>query len=151
MPVTAGTAAPTRKIILISTTHVLYDWHPLHLAKMIATLDDVTSSRWGLNVVTGCRPLEIAMFGLESVPRDQRYIMAAEFTEMLKILWRSEENVIYDGAHWSLRDAYVAPKPLNGRPIIVSAGSTEPGLDYACRYADLFFVTSLGVAILTTP
>ena len=146
MLVTAGTAALTRRIILISTVHVLYDWHPLHLAKMGATLDHMTGGRWGLNVVTGFRPHEMEMFGLESVPRDQRYIMAAEFTEMLNMLWRSEENLTYDGAHWSLRDAYVSPKPLNGRPIMVSAGSSEAGLDYACRYADLFFITSPGGA-----
>ena len=66
---------------------------------MGTTLDRMTGGRWGLNVVTGFRPHEMEMFGLESVPRGQRYIMAAEFTEMLNMLWRSEENLTYDGAH----------------------------------------------------
>lgn len=76
--------------------------------------------------------------------------MAAEFTLMLNILYWSEENVTYDGAHWSLRDTYVSPKPLKGRPIMVSASSSERGLDHACRYADLLFITSPGGAILPT-
>ena len=117
---------------------------------MGTTLDHMTGGRWELNVVPGFHAHEMAMFGLESVPRDQRYFMAAEFTEILNILQRSEQNVTYDGAHWSLRDAYVSPKPLNGRPIIVSAGSSEVGLDYACRYADLLLITSPGGAILPT-
>jgi len=146
MLVTAGTAALTRHIILISTVHVLYGWHPLHLAKMGATLDHMTGGRWGLNVVTGFRPHEMEMFGLPKIPRDQRYIMAAEFTDMLEALWQSEENLTLDGTYWSLKDAYVSPKPVNRRPIMVSAGSSDAGLQYACRYADLLFITSPGGA-----
>ncbi len=53
---------------------------------MGTTLDRMTGGRWGLNVVTGFHAHEMAMFGLESVPRDQRYFMAAEFTVMLNIM-----------------------------------------------------------------
>ncbi|MEC8174030.1 MAG: LLM class flavin-dependent oxidoreductase, partial [Pseudomonadota bacterium] len=56
-------------MIHISTAHVLYDWHPLHPAKMETTLDHMTSGQWGLNVVTRFHSHEMAMFGLESVPR----------------------------------------------------------------------------------
>ena len=56
------------------------------LAKMGTTLDRMTGGQWGLNVVTGFHAHEMAMFGLESVPRDQRYFMAAEFTVMLSIM-----------------------------------------------------------------
>jgi FMNH2-dependent dimethyl sulfone monooxygenase len=140
--VTAGTAALTRHIILISTVHVLYGWHPLHLAKMGATLDHMSGGRWGLNLVTGFRPHEMDMFGLETIPRDQRYVMATEFTEMLERLWREDANVTWDGDHWSLHNAYVSPKPTYGRPIMVSAGSSDAGLAYATQYSDLIFITS---------
>ena len=59
--VTSGVAALTRNIMLISTVHVLYGWHPLHLAKLGATMDHMTGGRWGLNLVTGFRPNEIEM------------------------------------------------------------------------------------------
>ena len=47
-------AAVTKKILLISTIHVLYGpLHPLHIAKYGATLDHISKGRWGINVVTG--------------------------------------------------------------------------------------------------
>ena len=144
--VTAGAAALTRNIILISTVHVLYGWHPLHLAKFGATLDHMTQGRWGLNLVTGYRPNEIDMFGLDAIPHDERYVRAAEFTEMMEALWRSEENVTIRGDHWSLKDAFVSPKPVHGRPILVNAGSSDAGLEYAAKYSDLIFITSPGGA-----
>ena len=154
--VTAGTAALTRNIILISTVHVLYGWHPLHLAKMGATLDHMTGGRWGLNLVTGFRPHEMDMFGLETIPHDQRYVMATEFTEMMERLWREDANVTWDGDHWSLHHAYVSPKPTHGRPIMVSAGSSDAGLAYATQFSDLIFITSpggadIGEALATLP
>ncbi len=144
--VTSGVAALTRNIILISTVHVLYGWHPLHLAKFGATLDHMSGGRWGLNLVTGFRPKEIDMFGLAPIPHDARYLMAAEFTEMLEKLWHEDANVTWDGEYWSLKDAYVSPKPIHGRPILVNAGSSEAGLGYAAKYSDLLFITSPGGA-----
>lgn len=154
--VTSGVAALTRNIMLISTVHVLYGWHPLHLAKLGATMDHMTGGRWGLNLVTGFRPNEIDMFGLDPIPRDERYVRAAEFTEMLDALWRSEEDISRTGDYWSLKDAYVSPKPVNGRPILVNAGSSEAGLAYAAKYSDLIFITSpggaeIGAALETLP
>ena len=146
--VTAGSAALTQRIILISTVHALYGWHPLHLAKMGATLDHMTGNRWGLNLVTGFRPNEISMFGLHPISHDKRYMMIAEFTEMMGRLWRENANVTFEGKFWSLKDAYVSPKPTGGRPVMVSAASSEAGLAYATRYSDLIFITSPGGADL---
>ena len=154
--VTSGVAALTRNIMLISTVHVLYGWHPLHLAKFGATLDHMTQGRWGLNLVTGYRPNESGMLGLTPIPHDERYVRAAEFTEMMQRLWQAEENVTWEGAYWSMHDAYVSPKPRNGRPVLVNAGSSEAGLAYAARYSDLIFITSpsgaeIGAALETLP
>jgi len=154
--VTSGVAALTRNIMLIPTVHVLYGWHPLHLAKFGATLDHMTGGRWGLNLVTGFRPNEIDMFGLDPIPRDERYVRAAEFTEIMDRLWRSETDVTFEGDHWSVKDAYVSPKPIHGRPILVNAGSSDAGLDYAAKYSDLIFITSpggaeIGAALETLP
>ena len=144
--VTSGVAALTRNIMLISTVHVLYGWHPLHLAKLGATMDHMTGGRWGLNLVTGFRPNEIEMFGLDPIPRDERYVRAAEFTDILDTLWRSEEDISWKGDYWSLKNAYVSPKPVHGRPILVNAGSSKAGLAYAAKYSDLIFITSPGGA-----
>lgn len=140
--VTAGLAALTQRIILISTVHVLYGWHPLHLAKFAATIDNISGGRWGLNMVTGYKPSEFAMFGLSPIAHDARYEMADEFTTLLKRLWLEDEELTVEGAHWQMSGAFVAPKPVNGRCILVNATSSDAGLDYAVRHSDLIFITS---------
>jgi dimethylsulfone monooxygenase len=140
--VTAGLAALTRRILLISTVHVLYGWHPLHLAKLGATVDSMSNGRWGLNVVTGYKASEFEMFGLTPIEHDLRYVMADEFTVLMKELWKSEEEVTFNGRFWSTKNAFVAPKPVNGRCILVNAASSMAGLAYAVRHSDLIFITS---------
>jgi len=139
---TAGLAAVTRNIVLISTVHVLYGWHPLQLAKMGATIDHMSDGRWGLNVVTGYVPTESPMFGLRHPEHDQRYVIAAEFLDAMQRLWQSPDNITIDGAHYKMKDAFVTPKPRFGRPIIVNAGSSDAGVDFAARHSDLLFITS---------
>ena len=143
---TCAAATLTHNLILISTVHVLYGWHPPHLAKFGATADHISRGRWGLNLVTGYQSHERAMFGLKRIDHDTRYAMAAEFTEMMEALWREEANVDWHGAYWSMQQAYVSPKPLYGRPILVNAASSDEGLRYGARYADLIFITSPGGA-----
>ena len=41
-----------------------------------------------------------------------------------------------------MKDAFVAPKPVNGTVIMVNAASSGAGLDYAAKHSDLIFVTS---------
>ncbi len=140
--VTAGLAALTKRILLISTVHVLYGWHPLHLAKLGATIDNMSGGRWGLNVVTGYKRSEVEMFGLEPIEHDQRYAMANEFTSLMKRLWSEDEEITFDGSYWKMKAAFVAPKPAHGRCILVNAASSGAGLDYATRHSDLIFITS---------
>lgn len=139
----AGLAAVTKRILLISTVHVFYGpWHPLHLAKFGATLDHMSQGRWGLNVVTGFRKDEWAMFGQEQIEHDRRYELAGEYVDILRQLWASDEDLTYRSDQWELNKAFVTPKPLHGRPIMVSATSSAAGIAHAVRQADLIFVTS---------
>ena len=146
--ITAGLAAVTKRILLISTVHILYGWHPLHLAKFGATIDRMSGGRWGLNVVTGYKQSEVEMFGLGLTEHDKRYEMADEFTAIMKRLWQDEEELTFDGQFWKTRRAFVSPKPLNGRCILVNAASSGAGLAYATRHSDLIFITSPGGADL---
>ena len=140
--VTAGLAAVTKRIILISTVHVLYGWHPLHLAKLGATIDNMSNGRWGLNVVTGYKQSEFEMFGLPPFEHDLRYEMADEFTTMMERLWLEDDELTLDGRFWKTKGAFVSPKPVNGRCILVNAASSGAGLKYATRHSDLIFITS---------
>ncbi len=144
LTVTAGLASLTERMLLISTVHILYGWHPLHIAKFGSTLDDMTGGRWGINIVTGYKKPEYTMFGMEMPEHDRRYEMAEEFVAVVERLWRENENLDFDGRFWSGKGAYVAPKPRYGRPVIVSAGTSAAGIDFAARRCDLMFVTSPG-------
>lgn len=140
--VTAALAPLTRNVILISTVHILYGWHPLHLAKFAATLDHMSGGRWGLNVVTGYKASEYEMFGLTPIAHDLRYDMADEFFTFMRRLWTEDENLTVEGRWWRMTNAFVAPKPLHGSVIMVNAASSGAGLAYAAKHSDLIFVTS---------
>lgn len=147
--VAAGLSGVTSRIILISTLHVLYGpLHPLHIAKFGATIDHMSNGRWGLNVVTGFAPDEFQMFGMKPIEHDTRYQMAAEFTACMNDLWQAKSDVSFQGQYWKMENAFVSPKPPNGRPILVNAASSPAGLDYAARFADLIFITSPAGAAL---
>ena len=139
---TAGLASVTNNIILVSTVHVLYGWHPLHLAKFGATLDHMSGGRWGLNVVTGYVPGEFQKFGRDQTGHDHRYEMASEFTDFMLRLWAEDENLSVEGSYWRMEKAFCTPKPVNGRPIMVNAGSSPAGMEFAAKYSDLLFITS---------
>jgi FMNH2-dependent dimethyl sulfone monooxygenase len=140
---TAALAAVTKRILLISTVHVLYGgWHPLWLARFGATLDHISSGRWGVNIVTGHSTREAAMFGQTRADHDVRYEMADEFVGVLKALWRREGNFSFDGRFWKLAEAFVSPAPQFGRPVLVNATGSPAGFDFAARHSDIVFVTS---------
>lgn len=140
--ITAGLAALTKRIMLVSTVHILYGWHPLHLAKFGATIDRMSNGRWGLNMVTGYKKSEVEMFGLGLVEHDQRYVMAEEFVSLMRRLWSDPEEVTFNGKFWQAKNAFVSPKPVNGRCLLVNASSSKAGLEYAVRNSDLIFITS---------
>lgn len=141
--ITSAALAPvTRNVLLISTVHILYGWHPLHIAKYGAVIDHIARGRWGINVVTGYKDKEPRMFGLPQIARDERYARADEFTALLKRLWTTDDDLDFDGQWWRTEKAFVSPKPVNGLPVLVNAASSGAGLEYATSHSDLIFATA---------
>ena len=91
----AACLAPvTTTLGVFSTIHVTYKFHPLHIAKMGATIDFVSRGRWGLNVVTGSsNRRENLMFGQQPFEHDMAYEVADEFMTLMKWLWASDEPI----------------------------------------------------------
>lgn len=140
----AAVAPLTTRLGLFSTAHVTYKFHPLHFAKFGATIDFISGGRWGLNIVTGYSAREQAAFGiLDPISHDEAYAMADEFTTLLKYLWTEDERIIFEGKHYQSYGAVVSPKPISQpRPVIMNAGNSDTGVDFACRQADWLFVTA---------
>jgi len=142
-------AAETKNILLLSTLHVLYGpLHPLHIAKFGATFDHIAKGRWGINIVTGHRAIEHEMFGWNRIEHDRRYDMAAELIGSIHRLWTDTENYSHTAelGTWQIGNGYITPKPLFGRPILVTATGSPAGIDFAARYSDIVFITSPGGA-----
>lgn len=136
-----GLAAVTRRIILAGTVHVLYRWHPLTFAKQLATADNVAGGRFGVNVVTGSSVAGARMFGIERSEHDLRYRQADEFIRIVKDLWQGDEALTYHGG-WDLNEAFVSPRPRFGRPVLLSASSSEAGFEYGAEHSDIVFTSS---------
>lgn len=138
---TAAAIAPlTRRLKLFSTINPLL-YHPAVAAKLIATVDQISGGRFGINIVTGNTLEEIEQMGL--VPPgygDYRYEYAQEWIEVVKQLW-SQPRTDFDGRFFHLRGCVSDPKPASRPyPTIVSAGLSDEGLAFAARHSDYQFV-----------
>ena len=140
--VAAAGSAITERLGMFSTVHVTYRYHPLHIAKMGACIDFISNGRWGLNIVAGSNPADYLKFGYREVPSgDDRYAIADEFTTLMKYLWANEDPVDFEGEHFQCYGGYVAPKSVRQpRPVLMNAGQSERGFDFACRNVDWMFI-----------
>lgn len=141
-PITLASAiaACTRRLRLFATINPLV-FHPTVAAKMVATIDEVSGGRFGINIVTGNTLDEYEQMGI--VPdgyRQHRYLYAEEWTIVLKELW-SKDKVTYDGRFFHLVDCVSSPKPKQRPyPPIVSAASSEEGRRFGARHSDYAFM-----------
>ncbi|MET0266767.1 MAG: LLM class flavin-dependent oxidoreductase [Duganella sp.] len=157
----AALSAVTSNIGLIATASTSYH-HPYHLARSFASLDHLSKGRAGWNMVTSLTDAEAANFGREShFAHGARYERAQEFVDVVRALWDSvEENLFlhdkqnnryFDGArvhpiqhrgeHFSVQGPLNVPRPPQGHPLLVQAGSSEDGLQFAARVAEVIFTT----------
>lgn len=134
----AGLAAVTRRIGIFATVHVP-TLHPVRAAKEIATVDHIAHGRFALNIVAGWNEPEIRMFGAGQREHDERYAFADEWVALAKRLW-SEDQFDFAGKFFTVPSACSEPKPLQRPwPVIMSAGNSPAGRDFAARHADLNF------------
>ena len=76
----------------IVPTFGTYAYHPYLLARLVATLDQVSGGRIGWNAVTGSSDFAAMNFGMQGMPEhDLRYDMADEYMEVCRGLWGSWE------------------------------------------------------------
>ncbi len=136
----AAMAALTKNPAVFATSHVP-TMHPVMAAKQAGTIDHVSGGRFVLNVVTGWYRPEIEMFGAPLLEHDTRYDMAAEWIEIIKRLWTSEDEFDFDGKFYNVKGAIMAPKPLQKpHPAIMAAGVSPKGRQFAAHHADVNFV-----------
>jgi pyrimidine oxygenase len=135
----AGLAAATSTIELYPSIAVL-STHPALTARMVATIDDISGGRCGLNIVTGWNKPEYTQMGLW--PGDdyygRRYEYAGEYLRVLKEMWR-HGSVTHHSEFFDLEDCSVLPQPSREIPI-VCAGQSPAGLAFTAEHGDQNFV-----------
>jgi alkanesulfonate monooxygenase SsuD/methylene tetrahydromethanopterin reductase-like flavin-dependent oxidoreductase (luciferase family) len=117
--------------VYVSTLH-----NPVHLAKSLSTLDQLSRGRIEIGVGTGGPGRPFAAFGVDP----ERYV--AYFTEgiaLMKALW-TEPRVTFDGEFWQLEGAAMEPKPFQKPyPPLWFGGARPPALRRAVRLGTGFF------------
>jgi FMN-dependent oxidoreductase (nitrilotriacetate monooxygenase family) len=152
-------AAVTSRIGLIATASTTYN-EPYNLARRFASLDHVSGGRAGWNIVTTAGAEPAGNFGLAGVPaHHERYQRADEFLEVSQRLWDSwEEDVAvadketgvwgdqskihraeYTGRFFRVSGALNVPRSPQGYPLLVQAGSSQDGREFAARWAEAIF------------
>ncbi|MEI9984085.1 MAG: LLM class flavin-dependent oxidoreductase [Aliidongia sp.] len=155
----AALAAVTRHIGLIVTASASYS-EPYNIARAFASLDHISNGRFGWNVVTSGMNEEAMNFGRDAnIEHASRYERAEEFLDVTKALWDSLEDdallldkksgyfadpsrvhrINHVGKHFKVRGPLNVPRPPQGYPVIVQAGSSEDGKLLAAKHADLNF------------
>jgi len=143
----AGLLAKTKNITIFSTTHVTAN-HPVIVAKQLATLDEISRGRVGLNIVAGWNRPEYEALGLE-LPTDhaRRYRYAQEWFDVVQRIWTSPGPFDFDGEFFKLKGLYGKPGPWNGeRPPIINAAGSGEGRDFAVRNADFLFTPAIDLS-----
>lgn len=158
---------PVITLMAAATTHlgvaatVSTGWQePYNLARSFATLDHLSGGRCAWNVVTSFQDAEAQNFGdAKLAPRSERYARAEECLEATARLWdswaddaiiadresgifgrpESVEAVDYRGHYVSVQGPLSVPRPPQGYPVIIQAGASPAGRDFAARWADVIF------------
>jgi alkanesulfonate monooxygenase SsuD/methylene tetrahydromethanopterin reductase-like flavin-dependent oxidoreductase (luciferase family) len=134
-----GLLAVTQRINVFATVHVPLI-HPIVAAKQMATADHIGRGRFGINVVCGWNPDEFAMFGVPKHEHDDRYAQGDEWWSIVKRIWSGDTPFDFNGTYYQLRAVEGAPAPHGGQtPIMMNAGSSPTGRDFAIRNSDMHF------------
>ena len=159
-------AGVTSRIGLIATASTTYN-DPFNLARRFASLDHVSRGRAGWNIVTTATKAAAQNFGLDDTPgHRERYRRAAEFVDVSIGLWDSWEDgaeigdkatgvyadparihpVDFAGEYFRVRGPLNVPRSPQGRPLLVQAGSSHDGREFAARYAEAVFTAQQTLA-----
>jgi FMN-dependent oxidoreductase (nitrilotriacetate monooxygenase family) len=155
-------AGATSRIGLGATASTSF-FEPYNLARQFASLDHISHGRAAWNVVTSANDYAARNFGLDRLPpHADRYAKAQEFIDIVEALWDTWEDgaFVYDkqnclsflpekqhlldykGKYFTLHGALNLERPPQGRPVIIQAGASDTGRDFAAQYAEVVFGSS---------
>jgi FMN-dependent oxidoreductase (nitrilotriacetate monooxygenase family) len=159
LPVLAAIASVTSHLGVVGTLNATFN-EPYELARQLASLDHLSGGRAGWNVVTSFDAFTGQNFRRGGfLHRDDRYVRAGEFIDVARQLWDSwpADAVAADkasgrflrdpaagtfehhGTQFDIRGQFNVPRSPQGRPVILQAGVSPQGRDFASASADAIF------------
>ncbi|WP_285101568.1 NtaA/DmoA family FMN-dependent monooxygenase [Promicromonospora sp. MEB111] len=156
--VLASIAAVTEHLGLAATINATFN-EPYELARQIASLDHLSGGRAAWNVVTSFDAFTGGNFRRGGfLDRSQRYERAAETIEVVRSLWDSwaADDLVIDkeagvfsrsgagsfahtGEQFDVGGWFGVPRSPQGHPVILQAGVSPQGRDFAAASSDAIF------------
>jgi alkanesulfonate monooxygenase SsuD/methylene tetrahydromethanopterin reductase-like flavin-dependent oxidoreductase (luciferase family) len=138
---TSALLEATSRTAVLTTLHTEL-FSPAIAAKIGATMDQIGDGRWGLNVVAGWSQADFESMGFRLRGHSDRYEHATHWLRAVRELW-SEGVSSYTCEYFELNGAECLPRPRQqGGPLVVNAGQSERGMQFAIDNADYLFSTS---------
>ncbi|MFI9169663.1 LLM class flavin-dependent oxidoreductase [Streptomyces lincolnensis] len=159
-------AAVTEHVGLIATVSTTFN-EPFHTARKFASLDHISGGRAGWNIVTSGTVNEARNFGQDAhLEHRLRYERAREFLDVATKLWDSWEDdailldrehgvyadtdkvreINHRGEYFGVQGPLNVPRTPQGYPLLVQAGSSEDGKEFAAQYAEAVFTAQQTLA-----
>jgi probable F420-dependent oxidoreductase len=107
LPVLAGFATRTSRLLLGTDIVVAAFHHPVRLAEDVAMLDVMSNGRFVLGIAIGYKPDEFALYGVDLQKRGARF---EEQLAIMKGLW-TQDGIQFKGAYYAL-EGRLEPKPV---------------------------------------
>jgi probable F420-dependent oxidoreductase len=128
----AWIAGWTERIALGTSIVLVPLHHPIHLAKEVTTLQELSGGRFMLGVGVGWHKDEYDFMGVPFRGRGRR---ADEAIRLMRALWEGARD--FDGEFWSFRNATSEPRPSR-IPEIWVGGSSQPAIRRARELGDVW-------------
>lgn len=149
--VLAGLARETERIRLGVLVSPVTFRTPGNLAKVVATIDEMSGGRIELGLGAGWHENEHKRHGFPFPSIDERATMLEETLQVVLGLWEEPDGWSFHGRFCTIEDARFRPRPsaLPGRegrrpPILVGGGGAPRAMRLAARWADEFNLSSAG-------
>lgn len=112
--------------------------HPGNLAKVVATIDEISGGRVELGIGAGWQIAEHHRHGLEFPDKRDRIEMMEEQFQIVSGLWTEDDGWSFEGKHYRVEDSRYGPRPVQQPrpPLIMGTKGADRGLRTAAKWAD---------------
>lgn len=133
----AALAVVTQKMKLSTMVTCNTFRNPALLAKMGATVDNISNGRLILAIGAGWYELEHKAYGIPLGTMKERFQRLRETLQIVKRMW-TEDKASFDGKYYRIKNAICNPKPIQKpHPMIMVGGDGEKvTLKIVAKYAD---------------